>query len=108
MSGRFEIVENKGIYTFELIAYNSERVLYSEEFNSAASCIEAILTLQENAAYESRFEKRSTHNQQYYFLIRQGNGKIIATSSLFWSANSRDYTILVVKRECSCAVIVEH
>lgn len=108
MPGRFEIQETNGIYTFELITPSSEKILFSEEYYTAASCIEAILTLQENASYDHQYERMSTLNDQYYFIIKRQDGKSIATSVKFWSADSRDYAIFTVKRECACAVIVEH
>lgn len=108
MPGRFEIQENNGIYTFELITPGSDRILFSEEYYSAASCIEAVLTLQENASNDDQYIRMSTPNEQFYFVIKRQDGKVIATSVTFWSADIRDYAIFTVKRECACAVIVEH
>jgi uncharacterized protein YegP (UPF0339 family) len=107
MPGRFEIQESNGIYTFELITPGSEKILHSEEYYTAASCVEAILTLQENAAFDPQYERRTTQNEQYYFVISREDGRTIATSALYWTPDSRDYAILTVKRECACAVIVE-
>ncbi len=52
-------------------------------------------------------KKRHTSNGQHYFIIKDANAEILATSELYWSPSSRDYAIMIIKREAPDALIEE-
>jgi uncharacterized protein YegP (UPF0339 family) len=97
---KFQIFKgSNGNFYFHLKAGNGENVLASEGYTSKDSCKTGIASAKENAPYDSRYEKKTSLNGQYYFVLKASNGLVIGTSETYTYSSSRDSGIEVVKRE---------
>lgn len=86
-------------YYFRLKAKNGENILGSEGYIAKQSCINAIASVKINAPYDSRYERKSASNGQYYFVLKAANGEIIGISEMYTTSQSRDNGIEAVKRD---------
>lgn len=106
MASKFTIFKgSNNNYYFNLKAGNGERVLASEGYILKSSCENGISSVKENSPYDSRYEKKTSSNGKYYFVLKAGNGQIIGTSEMYEYSSSRDNGIEVVKREAPTASI---
>ena len=85
-------------FYFHLKADNGEKVLHSEGYTSKQACRNGIDSVKANASYDSRYTKRTSVSNQYYFNLQALNNEIIGTSELYTKAYARDNGIEVVKR----------
>lgn len=106
MASKFTIFKStNGNYYFNLKAGNGEKVLASEGYGSKFSCSNGIESVKQNAPYDSRFEKKTSSNGKYYFVLKASNGQVIGASEMYEYSSSRDNGIEVVKREAPKAAI---
>lgn len=96
---------SNGNYYFNLKAGNGEKVLASEGYTYKSSCENGIDSVKENATNDSRYEKKTSYNSKYYFVLKAANGQIIGTSEMYETSSGRDNGISVVKREAPSAVV---
>lgn len=92
-----------GNYYFHLKADNGEIVLSSEGYLAKSSCQNGIDSVKDNSRYYSQYEKKTSSNGQYYFVLKASNGQVIGTSEMYGSSSGRDNGIEVVKREAPSA-----
>jgi uncharacterized protein len=85
-------------YYFHLKADNGEKVLHSEGYTTKQGCQNGIDSVKANAPYDSRYEKRTSVSDQYYFNLRALNNEVIGISEMYTTAYARDNGIEVVKR----------
>ncbi len=106
MASKFSIFKgSNGNYYFNLKAGNGEKVLSSEGYIYKSSCQNGIQSVKDNAPTDSRYEKKTSLNSKYYFVLKAGNGEIIGTSEMYETSGGRDNGIEVVKREAPGAAI---
>lgn len=92
-----------GNYYFNLKASNGEKVLSSEGYLNKISCQNGIASVKENSKYDSRYEKKTSINSKFYFVLKASNGLVIGTSELYETSYGRDIGITVFKREAPTA-----
>jgi uncharacterized protein len=91
MAGKFELKKSKdGKCYFNLLASNGQIILSSEMYESKASALNGIASVQKNAAEEVRFAKLEGKNNAPYFTLKAGNHQIIGKSQMYESEKSRD------------------
>lgn len=104
MASKFTLFKgSNGQYYFNLKAGNGEKVLASESYQYKSSCEGGIQSVKENAPYDSKYEKKTSWNGKYYFVLKAGNGQVIGTSEMYETSGGRDNGIEVVKREAPSA-----
>tara|TARA_A100000171_G_scaffold35638_3_gene34219 strand:- start:16095 stop:16433 length:339 start_codon:yes stop_codon:yes gene_type:complete len=86
-------------YYFRLKASNGETVLASEGYVFKHSCQNGIASVKANAPYDSRYDRRTASNGQYYFVLKASNGEIIGTSEMYTTSSARENGIAAVKRD---------
>ncbi|HEY1032883.1 MAG TPA: YegP family protein [Flavipsychrobacter sp.] len=96
-----------GEYYFNLKAGNGETILTSERYASKQGARNGIDSVKENAPYDSRYEKRTATNGEYYFVLKASNGQVIGVSERYVTSSGRDGGIDAVKRNAPSANIVE-
>src|SRR5688572_17827259 len=98
---RYEIFKDvKGEFRFRLKSKNYEIILTaSEGYINKSDCKNAISICQRNSPYESDYDKRTTSNGKYYFVLRSDNKKDIGRSEDYSTAWARDEGIKDVKRD---------
>lgn len=94
---------SNGNYYFNLKASNGEKVLASEGYSSKISCQNGITSVKENSHYDSRYEKKTSINSKYYFVLKASNGLVIGTSEMYETSYGRDIGITIVKSEAPTA-----
>ncbi len=98
MAGSYELSKNpKGQFSFVLKAGNGEVILRSEQYESKASALNGILSVQTNSPLDERFERKEASDGRPYFNLKAGNHQIIGTSQMYASVASRDNGILSVQ-----------
>jgi hypothetical protein len=98
MAGSYELSKNpKGQFSFVLKAGNGEVILRSEQYESKASALNGILSVQTNSPLDERFDRKQASDGRPYFNLKAGNHQIIGTSQMYASVASRDNGILSVQ-----------
>lgn len=106
--GKFIITKRKnGEYQFNLKAGNGQTILSSESYATKAGCKIGITSVKTNCSSDSRYDKRTSSNNQYYFNLKAGNGEIIGTSEMYTTSTARDNGIESVKSNAPDAETVD-
>ncbi|MFM1998476.1 MAG: hypothetical protein RL204_423 [Bacteroidota bacterium] len=99
MKGKYlRFVGANNQYYFSLVAPNGEKLLRSEGYVTAAARDNGIESVRVNSPFDSRYDRRTSVNGQYYFNLKAANGQVIGTSEMYVSAQGRDNGIEAVKR----------
>ena len=88
---------SNGQYYFNLKAANGQVILSSEGYTTKAACQNGIASVKNNAADDSRYEKKTSSNGKHFFNLKATNGQVIGTSEMYESASNRDNGIASVK-----------
>lgn len=97
--GRFEtFVGANGDTYFHLLAGNGEKVLASQGYASASSAAAAIDSVQANGLNAERYELREASDGSSYFVLKAGNGAIIAISEMYVTKANAERAIVSVQK----------
>ncbi|MCC8995576.1 MAG: YegP family protein [Nitrosomonas sp.] len=77
-------------FFFNLKAGNGQTILNSEMYESKASALSGINSVQTNCANADRYTKSTSSNGKHYFTLKAGNHQIIGNSQMYESSNSCD------------------
>lgn len=104
--GRFVITTRKnGEYQFNLKAGNGQVILTSEGYTTKQNCKNGIESVQANSHLDSRFDRKKSTNDKFYFNLKASNGQVIGTSEIYESESGRDNGINSVKQNAPDATI---
>ncbi len=91
MAGKFELKKSKNDkFFFHLLAGNGQIILSSEMYESKASALNGIASVQKNAAIAGRFESLVGKDGSPYFVLKAGNYQVIGQSQMYASEKARD------------------
>jgi uncharacterized protein YegP (UPF0339 family) len=91
MAGCYELSSNdKGLFSFVLKAGNGEVILRSEQYNTKASAMNGIASVQTNSPLEARFDRKVASDGRCFFNLKAGNHQVIGTSQMYKDAAGRD------------------
>lgn len=104
---KFELFKDtKGEYRFNLKAKNGEIILRSSEgYVTKQGCQRGIASVKINAPYDSRYNRLTASNGQYYFVLRAANNETLGISEMYSTASGRNNGIEAVKRDAPNAPI---
>ncbi len=104
---KFQIFKSSsnGQYYYRLRAKNGEIILSGEGYTTKQSCLNGVASVRTNAPYDSRYDRRTSLNGQYYFNLKAVNGEIIGTSEMYTSSYGRENGISAVKRDAPSASV---
>jgi len=106
--GKFIIKTAKdGQNYFALKAGNGETILSSEMYTTKAACNNGIESVKTNAPNDSRYEKQTAKNGEFYFTLKAANFQVIGTSEMYTTSSSRDNGIESVKSNAPGASVTE-
>jgi len=106
--GKFVIkTGTNGQYYFSLKADNGQKILASEGYTTKAACTNGIDSVKTNAKDDSKYDRKKSTNNKYYFSLKASNGQIIGTSEMYETAAGRDGGIESVKTNAPGASISE-
>lgn len=98
MAGWYEISKNdKGQFHFVLKAGNAQTVLSSEQYESHASTLNGIVSVQKNASSDDRYELKTAADGRFFFNLKAANHQVIGSSQMYASEASRKTGIESVK-----------
>lgn len=97
-----------GEFQFNLKAGNGEIILASEGYNTKQGCLNGIESVRKNSLDDSRYDKKTTSNGQYYFNLTATNGQTIGTSEHYTTSSSRDNGIESVKKNAPGANVEDN
>ncbi|WPZ01544.1 YegP family protein [Idiomarina sp. OXR-189] len=98
MAARYELF--KGIdkqFYFRLIAVNGEQILRSEGYVSKQGAKNGISSVKVNSPLDEQYERKTSTNDQYYFVLKGGNWEIIGVSQMYTTRDARETGIASVK-----------
>lgn len=96
---KFELYTDKGgQYRFRLRARNGQVILSSEGYSSKSGCKNGIESVKKNAPQDGRYQRKTSSNDKYYFVLVAGNNEPIGRSEMYERTQSRDNGIDAVKR----------
>lgn len=108
MAGKFELKQAKtGQFHFNLLAGNGQIILQSGLFESKASALNSIASIQKNARMDERFERIVSKSGNAYFVIKAGSHQVIGQSQQYESEAGRDNGIESVKKNAPDAEVVD-
>ena len=104
---KFQIFKStsNGQYYFRLRAKNGEIILKSEGYITKQGCLNGIASVKTNAPFDSRYDRRKSVNEQYYFNLKASNGEIIGTSETYHTQQGMENGISAVKRDAPVAQV---
>lgn len=106
--GKFVIKTGaNGQYYFSLKAENGQKILASEGYTTKSACENGITSVKNNAKDDSKYEKKTSANDKYYFNLKATNGQIIGTSEMYETSSGRDNGIESVKINAPKADVIE-
>ena len=87
-------------YYFNLWSQEENILLKSEMYTSKQNCKNGISSVQSNSFEDKNYEKKTSENSKYYFVLKSSqNGQIIGMSNLYTTTSERDLGIVQVKRD---------
>lgn len=106
MAGKFELKKSKNDkFHFNLLASNGQVILQSEMYESKASAMNGIESVQKNSNDDSRYERLSSTKGEPYFVLKAGNHQVIGQSQMYGSEATRDNGIASCKSHASGAAV---
>lgn len=96
-----------GEFYFILKAGNGEPILSSEMYTTRSARDNGIESVKKNAPLDERYEKKTSSNGKYYFVLKAANHQIIGNSEMYESVSGRDNGIESVKRNAPNATVEE-
>ena len=107
--GKFVISTRKnGEFQFNLKAGNGQTILASEGYTTMAACENGIESVKKNSPDDSKYDRKTSSNDKFYFNLKAGNGQIIGSSEMYESSQGMENGIESVKKnapEASVEVI---
>ncbi len=108
MAGKFEVKTAKSGQThFNLLAGNGQIILQSEMYETKASALNGIASIQKNAGMDERYDRLVSKSGKPYFTIKAGNHQVIGQSQQYESEAGRDNGIESVKKNAPDAEVVD-
>jgi len=72
-----------GDYMFNLHAGNHQIILTSQGYKSKDSCMNGVVSCQNNSSDDGKYERKTSSNDKDYFSLKAANGKIIGSSEMY-------------------------
>ena len=105
MASRFELKKSKNDkFVFNLLADNGKVILTSELYDSKASALNGIESVNKNAPDAGPEGRLSAKDGSPYYTLKAGNGQVIGQSQMFSGEKARDDGIESVKSNAPGAV----
>lgn len=94
---QFQVIKGlSGAYFFHLRANNGEIVLQSQSYTTRASAVNGVTSVKGNGRVPSRFEVLPATNGQWYFVLKAGNGAVIARGENYVSKSNAERAVNTV------------
>ena len=102
----YEIKEAKnGKFHFNLKASNGQVIGTSQLYASEASCKNGIESVKKNSADDSKYDRKTSSNDKFYFNLKATNGQVIGSSEMYESSQGMESGIESVKNNAPDASV---
>ncbi|HMJ57359.1 MAG TPA: YegP family protein [Polyangiaceae bacterium] len=102
-SPKFVIHKSASHFYFQLMAADGEILLNSELHSWRGSAEDGVTAVKTLALLDERYERRSSAENRWYFVLKGASGQVIGTSEMYASPSARDEGIAAVKRSAPAA-----
>lgn len=102
---KFQLYKSGSEYRYRLRARNGEIILHGEGYTTKQGCLNGINSVKENAPYDSRYDRKTATNGQYYFVLKAANHEPIGVSETYTTIAARENGIESVKTNAPKAPI---
>lgn len=97
--GKFVIAKRtNGEFQFNLKAGNGQVILASEGYTTKSACENGIESVKKNSQDDARFERITSKNGKFYFVLKASNGQSVGSSEMYESESGRENGIESVKK----------
>jgi uncharacterized protein len=86
MAGYFLLTKSGTQFKFALKAGNHETILSSERYASKQSAENGIAAVKTSSLKDSQYERKTSKDDQPYFVLKAVNSEIIGTSEMYASS----------------------
>ncbi|MBK9929579.1 MAG: YegP family protein [Saprospiraceae bacterium] len=100
-----KFISSANKFRFNLKAENGEIVLHSEDYETEYACNNGIDSVRINSPYDANYDRLISNNNQYYFVLKANNGKVIGVSETHTTKQGNEVGIASVKRVASTAPV---
>ena len=108
MAGKFELKRGKdGKFLFNLQANNGQVVLTSQMYKAKESALAGIESVRKNAVSDSQYERKTSSNDEPFFVLTATNGQVIGNSQMYSSPAAMEKGIESVKTNAPDAELVD-
>ena len=108
MAGKFVITKGRdGKFYFNLKAGNGEVILTSQGYADKRGCENGIESVRKNGVDKARFETKDSSYGKSYFVLKAGNGEVVATGQAYTSMAGAKAGVAAVQRAAEGASVVE-
>jgi uncharacterized protein YegP (UPF0339 family) len=106
--GKFVLSKRKnGEFQFNLKAGNGQTILTSEGYSTKANCENGIGSVKKNSKDDSKFDRKKSSNEKFYFNLKATNGQVIGSSEMYESKDGMENGIESVKQNAPNAEVVD-
>lgn len=108
MAGKYELkLGASGKFHFNLKAGNGQVILTSQFYENKATAGEGIESVRTNSPDDTRYERRTSKNDEPYFVLKAANGQIIGQSEMYSGEAAMENGIESVKKNGPEAELVD-
>ena len=108
MAGKFLIEKSKNDhFFFNLRARNGQVILTSQMYKAKDSASKGIDSVKYNSPDDSKFERKTAKNGQFFFNLKATNGQIIGTSEMYTTKAAMENGIESIKKNAPEGNVVE-
>jgi len=106
--GKFTITKGRdGQFYFNLKAGNGEIILQSQGYTTKASCIDGIQSVKVNSKFDSRYLRKSSVSNEFYFVLVAANHQTIGKSQMYGTRYAMEIGVQSVKQNAPVASVVD-
>lgn len=102
----FELSDVTGLYTFTLRGADGEIIVFSRQYKTKASALEAIQSLKRDAP-SAWFDLESNAAGEHRFVLRGADGEIIVASGPYETRKAAEEAVQRLKRDAPGAEVVD-
>lgn len=108
MAGTFELRQSSdNQFYFSLKASGGTTLLTGEGHPRKATAQAGIQSVKANAPLDSRYERKTSTDNRYYFTLKAANGEPLGRSLLFGTAKERDAAVEATKSDTPDAQVLD-
>lgn len=99
MAAQYKLQKSaNGQFFFSLLAGNNEKILASEQYKAKDSALKGIESVKANSPNDARYERKTSSDGKFYFVLKAANGEPIGRSEMYNSERNMEKGIEAVKR----------